>query len=203
MLRQWLFSQQQQQSTCTLNINFNNSTELYFTAGIYCLHGKPTTVCNFTSVKLTKVKFYPEVKSELIFFNWNLFHERLTSHYKAWGCKDNKKRMKSIQVSIPRLKSFKYQVKGKHSVGGEFQSLAGQRKKLLIYIYITLSHGGRKIMEPIRVTSRPPTRERASEGPTGNQEHSPEVVLVFHARSYRKFIVIKSKLKRKKLHRTN
>ena len=58
--------------------------QLYFAAGIYCLHGKLTAVWNFTSVKLTevsfttpevmwtlimklphtKVKFYPEVKSQ-------------------------------------------------------------------------------------------------------------------------------------------
>ena len=58
--------------------------QLYFAAGIYCLHGKLTVVWNLTSVKLTKVsftspelmwtqimkltytkvKFYPEVKSQ-------------------------------------------------------------------------------------------------------------------------------------------
>ena len=34
--------------------------QLYFAAGIYCLHGKLTAVWNFTSVKLTEVKFGPK-----------------------------------------------------------------------------------------------------------------------------------------------
>ena len=34
--------------------------QLYFTSGIYSLHGKLTAVWNFTSVKLTEVKFAPK-----------------------------------------------------------------------------------------------------------------------------------------------
>ena len=44
MLRYWLFFKQQQQSTCALVSNFNDSAQLYFAAGIYCLHGKLTAV---------------------------------------------------------------------------------------------------------------------------------------------------------------
>ena len=54
-------------------INFNNTAQLYFTVGIYCLHGKLTSIWNFTTVKFapkwvkmklpyTEVKFYPEMK---------------------------------------------------------------------------------------------------------------------------------------------
>ena len=35
MLRHWLFFKQQKQSTCALVINFNDSAQLSFTAGIY------------------------------------------------------------------------------------------------------------------------------------------------------------------------
>ena len=56
----WLLFQQQQQSTWVLVIKFNDSAQLYFTASIYCLHGKLTAVWNFTSVKLIEVKFAPK-----------------------------------------------------------------------------------------------------------------------------------------------
>ena len=37
------------QRTCALVFNFNDSAQLYFTAGIYCLHGKLAAVWNFAS----------------------------------------------------------------------------------------------------------------------------------------------------------
>ena len=40
--------------------NFNDSAQVYFAAGIYCLHGKLTAVWNFTSVNLSEVKFAPK-----------------------------------------------------------------------------------------------------------------------------------------------
>ena len=43
-----------------INSNFNDSAQLYFAAGIYCLHGKFTAVWNFNLVKLTEVKFAPK-----------------------------------------------------------------------------------------------------------------------------------------------
>ena len=77
MLRYWFFFKQLQQDTCALVSNFTDSAQLYFTAGIYCLHGKLTAVCTEVSftppevmctliMKLpyTEVKFYPEVKSQ-------------------------------------------------------------------------------------------------------------------------------------------
>ena len=57
MLRYWLFFKQQQQDTCALVSNFNDSVQLYFAAGIYCLRGKLAAVWNFTFVDLTEVKF--------------------------------------------------------------------------------------------------------------------------------------------------
>ena len=54
--------------------DFNDSAQLYITAGIYCLHGKLTAIWNFTPPEVmwtlimklahTEVKFYPEVKSQ-------------------------------------------------------------------------------------------------------------------------------------------
>ena len=40
--------------------NFNDSAQLYFAAGIYCLHGKLAAAWNFTSVNLTENKFAPK-----------------------------------------------------------------------------------------------------------------------------------------------
>ena len=70
-------------------ITFNDSAQLYFTAGFYCLHGKVTAVWDFTDrseictevtftlpkvmwrlirkLPFTEVKYYPEVKSQTLF----------------------------------------------------------------------------------------------------------------------------------------
>ena len=81
---------------------------------------------------------------EHTFFNWDSLHARLTSLYKAWDYKKKKhKKMKGYMKSPQKestdnrclltldLKSFRSQVKGKHFIGREFQSLAVQGKKLL------------------------------------------------------------------------
>ena len=60
MLRYWLFFKQWKKSTCALTSNFNDSAQLCFAAGIYCLHGKFIAVWNFTSVNLTEVKIAPK-----------------------------------------------------------------------------------------------------------------------------------------------
>ena len=56
---------------------------------------------------------------------------------------------------IVDLKPLRSQVKGKHSVGREFQSVAVQGKKLDIDILLKSRNGKRKIMQSIRRTSRP------------------------------------------------
>ena len=45
---------------CFRNNSSNDFAQLYFAAGIYCLHEKLAAVGNFTSVKLTEVKFAPK-----------------------------------------------------------------------------------------------------------------------------------------------
>ena len=81
---------------------------------------------------------------KIVFFNWDLLHARLNSDYKAWSSykkkyKKIKAYTKSLQkeltvnrcLLIPDLKPFRLNVKQKHSIGREFQSLAVQGKKLL------------------------------------------------------------------------
>ena len=78
------------------------------------------------------------------FFNWGSLHVRLISHYEAWSYKKKKhKKIKAYSKSLLKeptvkrcllildLKAFRSYVKGKHSIGTEFQRLAVRGNKLL------------------------------------------------------------------------
>ena len=78
------------------------------------------------------------------FFDWDSLQTRLNSHYEAWSYKKRRRQKntryrKSIQkeptvkrcLLILNLKPLRSQVKRKHSIGREFQSLAMRGKKLL------------------------------------------------------------------------
>ena len=107
-------------------------------------------------------------------FNWDSLHARLNSHCKAWIYKKKKHKKirahkKSVQIEptvkrcllILDLKPLRSQVKGKHFIGREFQSLAVQGKKLFdMDILVTSRNGDKKIMQSIRITSRPPSRKK-------------------------------------------
>ena len=80
----------------------------------------------------------------IFFSNWDSLHTRLNSHYKAWKYKKKKhKKIKAYRKSIQKeptvqrcllildLKPFRSQVKGKHSIGREFQNLSVRGKELL------------------------------------------------------------------------
>ena len=60
------------------------------------------------------------------------------------------------------LKLLKSKVKGKHSIGREFQSLGScaGKETVDIDILVTSRNGDRKVMQSITITSRPPTRKR-------------------------------------------
>lgn len=64
-MRQFFFQETffQWQHLCKLDVNFNESKQPYFTAGIYFLYWKLAVVWNFTLVKMTEVKFKVEWKS--------------------------------------------------------------------------------------------------------------------------------------------
>ena len=77
-------------------------------------------------------------------FKWDSLHARLNSHYKVWSYKKKKhKKITAYRISVQKkptvkrcllilyLKPLRSQVKGKYSIGREFQSLAVQGKKLL------------------------------------------------------------------------
>ena len=58
------------------------------------------------------------------------------------------------------LKPIRYSIKEKHSLGKELQSLAVWGKKLNIDILLVSRNDERRIMQPIRITSRPAMRRR-------------------------------------------
>ena len=75
------------------------------------------------------------------FFDWDSLHARLNSHYKAWSYKKGSTKKitgwrKSVykEPTVKRcllildLKPLRSYVKGKHSIGREYQSLAVQEK---------------------------------------------------------------------------
>ena len=85
-------------------------------------------------------------KNFVVFLNWDSFHARLNSHYEEWSHKKKKhKKINAYRKSVykePRvkrcllilaLKPLRSQVKGKHSIGRGFQSLAVRGKKLLTW----------------------------------------------------------------------
>ena len=59
---------------------------------------------------------------------------------------------------IPDLKSFRSKVKKKHSIGREFQSYCPRKET--VDILVRSRNGGRKIMQSITITSKPPSRIR-------------------------------------------
>ena len=81
---------------------------------------------------------------KIFFLNWDSLHARLNSHYEAWSYKKNKHKKtaayrKSVwkEPTVKRcllilaLKPLRSYIKGKHSIGREFQSLTVWAKKLL------------------------------------------------------------------------
>ena len=77
MLRYWFLFKQKPQDTCALVSNFNDYKPLYFTAGIYYLHGKLAVVCNFTLVNSTENLHQSEFHSVRSHVNAN---NEVTSH---------------------------------------------------------------------------------------------------------------------------
>ena len=101
---------------------------------------------------------FQELKSTIIhflgnFLNWDSLHARLNSS-KVYSIQE----MYSL-LRIYSEKLFWSQVKGKHSIGREFQSLCQKRNCWHRHL-LTSRNGDGKIMQSIRTTSRPPSRIR-------------------------------------------
>ena len=106
--------------------------------------GKRSTAKNYHRVSLLSVISKVFFFFLIFFFNWDSPHARLNSHYEAWSYKKRStKRITGYRKSvykeptvkrcllILKLKPLRSYVKGKHSIGREFQSLAVRGKKLL------------------------------------------------------------------------
>ena len=93
----------------------------------------------------TRLKKYHVQCCQIIFiflgplhhFNWDPVHAMLNSHYEALSCKKNLKKVEAYRISVqkePTAETFllilnlmprRLQIKGKHSIGREFQILGG------------------------------------------------------------------------------
>ena len=78
------------------------------------------------------------------FFNWDSLQARLNNHYETWSYQKKRciKRLNLFEKNLQLkhvcnldLKPFRLQVKGKHSKGREFQSLAESKQTPSIEIY--------------------------------------------------------------------
>ena len=108
------------------------------------------------------------------FFSWGSFHVRLNSHYEAWSYKKKKhKRLhagnlfrKNLQLKMSvnsRLKPTKIIGQRKAFYMLRIPESSCARKETVdIDILVTFRNGDRKIMQYIRVISRPP-QEKGSE----------------------------------------
>ena len=108
------------------------------------------------------------------FFNWDSLHARLNSHYKAWSCKKQKqKKVKAYRKSIQKedtvkrcllildLKVSKIIGQWKAFYRHKIQESSCVRKETVgMDILITSRNSDRKIMQYIRIASRPPSRIR-------------------------------------------
>ena len=70
----------------------NDFVQPYFTAGIYCLHGKLTAVWNVNSVNLTEVKYAPKHSHKKRTVSCD--YDRSEFHF-SWNCHVNGKTFQS------------------------------------------------------------------------------------------------------------
>ena len=110
----------------------------------------------------------------LFFFNWDSLHARLNSQYKAWSYKKKKQiKIKAYRKSLQReptvnrcllildLKSFRFIGQRKAFYRERIPgSSCACKETVYIDILVTSRNVDRKIMQSIRITSRPPSRKR-------------------------------------------
>ena len=118
-------------------------------------------------------KFLPHpVSASEIFLNWNSLHTTLNSHYVAWSYKKKKYKkayrksvqkkptikrslvildLKAIQIMVQR-KAFYRQI--------ILESSGASKENVRIGIRVTSRYITRKIMQTVRISSRPPPRIR-------------------------------------------
>ena len=93
------------------------------------------------------------------FFNWDSLHTRLNSHYKAWSYKKKKDKKRKEESTAKRCLPIRSLAKGKHSIGREFQSSCARKEMVDIEVLEASRKSDRKIMQSIRITSRPSLRK--------------------------------------------
>ena len=105
---------------------------------------------------------------ETLFVNWGSLYARLNSHYEAWSHKKKKhEKVKVYRKSVYKepnsiLKATKIirQRKGFYRQKIIPESSCARKKTIDIETLVTSRNGGRKIMQSIRIRSRPHSRIR-------------------------------------------
>ena len=98
-------------------------------------------ICKFFFIKRQKISTHITFFFFFLFFNWDSLNARLTNQYGPWSDKKKKKKiklkkedclLKNLKIKgVLDLKLFRSYIRGNHSAGREFQSLAVQGKQLL------------------------------------------------------------------------
>ena len=108
-----------------------------------------------------------------VVFNWDSLHARLNSHYKAWSYKKKKhKKINACRKSLYKedtvnrcllILDFRLWIIGQRKTFYRQRipkSSDARKETVEIDILVTSRNGERKIMQSIRITSRPPSRKR-------------------------------------------
>ena len=107
----------------------------------------------------------------MFFLNWDSSHARLNSNYEAWSYK-GKKHKSTHEICLERTYSQKMSVNSRledTKIIGQMKAFYRQRipesscarkETIDIDILETSRNGDKKIIQSIRITTRPPSRKR-------------------------------------------
>ena len=129
----------------------------------------------FSTCELTLMSFrekpYRSGQKKIFFLDWDSLHARLNSHYEVWSYKKKKhKKVKAYRKSVKKEPTVKrYLLILATKIIGQRKAFYRQRipksscarkETVDIDVLVTSRNRDRKIMQSIRITSRPPSRIR-------------------------------------------
>ena len=134
----------------------------------------PTPPNTFINIKSFPATFVFIILFFIYFFNWDSLLARLDSHYEAWSYKKkNHKKITAYKISVYKEPAVKrclliLDLKPLKIIGQRKtfyrQRIPGcscaSKKTVDIEILVTSRNGDRKVIQSIRITSRPPSRKR-------------------------------------------
>ena len=117
------------------------------------------------------IQYFLKIYKNKYIFNWDSLNTRLNSHYEAWTNKKKKYKKdyriqkicleRNYSSNISGLKTTQVISQRKAFYMLRIPEFSRARKETVdIDILVTFRNGHRKIMQSIRITSRPPSRKR-------------------------------------------